>query len=53
LATFLRDLATVAAREARRQRIREASGRVGQHAAGFAEAQAFFEDWSTPGADLG
>jgi hypothetical protein len=53
LATLLRDLATVAAREARRQRIREASGRVGQHAAGFAEAQAFFEDWSTPGADLG
>jgi hypothetical protein len=49
----LRDLATAAARDARRERIREASARVGSHVAGSAEANAFYEDWGTPRADAG
>jgi hypothetical protein len=51
LATLLRDLATQAARQARRARIRADSGRVAAHAAGFAEGQALFEEWG--GADWG
>ena len=53
LATLLRDLATRAAREARRARIREASETVARHIAGSAEGQAFYEDWGTPRADAG
>jgi GNAT superfamily N-acetyltransferase len=53
LATLLRDLATAAARDARRERIREASARVGSHVAGSPEANAFYEDWGTPRADAG
>jgi hypothetical protein len=53
LATLLRDLATRAAREARRARIRAASAQVGGHVAGLAEAQAFYDAWGTPGADAG
>jgi hypothetical protein len=49
LATLLRDLATQAAREARRARIHAASARVG----GFAEAQSFYADWGTPRTDGG
>ena len=51
LATLLRDLATKAAREARRNRIREASAAVGAHVATSAEAQAFYEEWGTPAGD--
>jgi hypothetical protein len=51
LATLLRDLATEAAREARRARIRQASAAVGAHVATSAEGQAFYEDWGTPRAD--
>lgn len=53
LATLLRDLATAAAREARRARIREASERVGSHVAGSPEGQAFYEAWGTPHVDAG
>ncbi len=53
LATLLRDLATSAAREARRARIREASGTVGARVAASAKAAAFYEDWGTPRADAG
>jgi predicted transcriptional regulator len=53
LATLLRDLATDAAREARRARIREASAAVGAHVATSPEGGAFYADWGTPGADAG
>jgi GNAT superfamily N-acetyltransferase len=53
LATLLRDLATEAARQARRARIRQASAAVGSHAAASAEGQAFYQDWGTPRADAG
>ncbi len=53
LATLLRDLATEAAREARRARIRQASATVGAHVAGSAEGQAFYDEWGTPRADVG
>ena len=51
LATLLRDLATRAAREARRERIREASERVGQHLAGSEEGKVLYEAWGTPQTD--
>ena len=51
LATLLRDLATEAAREARRARSRQASAAVGAHVATSAEGQAFYEEWGTPRAD--
>ena len=53
LATLLRELATQAARDARRARIREASSAVATHVAGSAEARAFYESWGTPNADAG
>lgn len=53
LATLLRDLATEAAREARRTRIRKASAAVGEHVANSAEGRAFYEEWGTPHADAG
>ncbi|WP_158741967.1 CopG family transcriptional regulator [Acidisphaera sp. L21] len=53
LATLLRDMATRAAREARRARIRAASETVGATLAGSAEGRAFYEDWGTPRADAG
>jgi GNAT superfamily N-acetyltransferase len=53
LATFLRDLATEAAREARRTRIRQASAAIGTHVATSAEGEAFYEGWGTPHADAG
>jgi GNAT superfamily N-acetyltransferase len=53
LATLLRDLATEAARNARRQRIRKASEKVGSHLIGSIEGRAFYEDWGTPHADVG
>ena len=51
LATLLRDLATDAAREARRTRIREASAAIGGRVARSEEAQAFYEEWGTPDTD--
>ena len=51
LTTVLRDLATEAAREARRARIRPASAAIGAHVATSAEGQAFYEEWGTPRAD--
>ncbi len=53
LATLLRDVATDAARNARRERIRKASERVGSHIIGSAEGKAFYEEWGTPHADAG
>ncbi|WP_428390843.1 hypothetical protein [Lichenicoccus sp.] len=53
LATLLRDVATRAARDARRDRIRRASEQVGAHVAASPEAQRFYEDWGTPRADGG
>jgi hypothetical protein len=53
LATLLRDLATEAAREGRRRRIREASAEIGRHVATSAAGQAFYEAWGTPRADAG
>lgn len=53
LATLLRDLATEAARAARRTRIRQASAEVGAHVDGSADGQAFYQDWGTPRSDAG
>ena len=53
LATLLRDLATEAAREARRTRIRQASAAIGAHVAASADAAEFYEDWGNPQADAG
>jgi hypothetical protein len=53
LATLLRDLATEAAREARRARIRKASTAIGSHVAAGAEGRAFYDEWGTPSADAG
>lgn len=53
LGTLLRELATQAASEARRARIRDASQTVARHVAGSAEARAFYEGWGTPNADVG
>ncbi len=52
LATLLRDVATQAARQAKRDRIRQASEKVAQVAASPA-GKAFYEEWGTPGADAG
>jgi predicted DNA-binding ribbon-helix-helix protein len=53
LATLLRDLATDAARGARRARIRAASAAVAAHAAASAEGRGFYAAWGTPGTDAG
>jgi hypothetical protein len=53
LATLLRDLATEAARQARRGRIRDASAAVGRNVATSAQGQALYEEWGTPRADVG
>jgi GNAT superfamily N-acetyltransferase len=53
LATLLRDLATEAAREVRRTRIRQASAAIGAHVETAAEGRAFYEEWGTPHADAG
>ncbi len=52
LSTLLREVATRAARDARRARIREASARVAAHVAGSSEGRRFYEDWGTPHADV-
>ncbi len=53
LGTLLRELATQAARDSRRARIRSGSEAVGRHVAGSAEAGAFYETWGTPNSDAG
>ena len=53
LPTFLRDLATEAAREVRRTRIRQASAAIGAHIATPGKGQAFYEEWGTPHGDAG
>jgi isopentenyl diphosphate isomerase/L-lactate dehydrogenase-like FMN-dependent dehydrogenase len=53
LATFLRDIATQAAREARRSRIRTASAAIGTQLAVSTDGSAFYEGWGTPLADAG
>jgi hypothetical protein len=50
LSTYLRDLATEAARAARRARIRTASEAVARHAASTEGAE-FYRDWGTPRSD--
>ena len=51
LSTYLRELATDAARELRRERIRRRSRAVGEHAARSPEATEFYEAWGTPRAE--
>ncbi len=53
LSTHLRDIATQAARQAQRARIRQASEAVGSHVAASSDGQAFYQDWGTPRADAG
>ena len=53
LATLLRDLATGAARAARRTRIREASAAIGATVAASGEGSTFYDEWGTPRADAG
>jgi hypothetical protein len=53
LATLLRELATEAARGARRARIRKATAEVAAHATQSVDAREFLEDWGTPRADIG
>jgi hypothetical protein len=50
LATLLRDLATEAARTARRERIREASTKLGQYLAKDEPGERFYADWGSAGA---
>ena len=50
LATLLRQLATRAARDVHRARIKAGSAAVARHAAASPEAQGFMDDWGTPDA---
>ncbi len=52
LSTYLRDVTTEAAREARRARIRADLERVAKYVATSPEAQEFFADWGTPTAHV-
>jgi GNAT superfamily N-acetyltransferase len=53
LATLLRDIATTAARDARRARIRTASEAIGRHVATSEEASALYEEVGTPTTNAG
>lgn len=53
LATLIRDMATKAARDARRARIWEASEAIGRRVAESAEAKAFYDEVGTPTSDVG
>jgi len=53
VATLARDLLMEGLLQARRQRIRAASARIGERMAGSAEARAFYDDWGTPNAEIG
>ena len=51
LSTLLREIATEAARQAKRKRIREQSEAVGRYVAANPEAKEFYEFWGTPRID--
>ena len=51
LASYLRQLASAAARDARRARIRASSAAVARHVAADPAAREFMEDWGTPDAE--
>ena len=53
LATLLRDVATKAARDARRVRIWEASEAIGHRVGTSAEARAFYAEVGTPTTNVG
>jgi hypothetical protein len=53
LATYLRQLASQAARDARRAHIRADSAAVARHVAQDPDARAFTEAWGTPRTDAG
>jgi GNAT superfamily N-acetyltransferase len=53
LSTYLRDLATEAARQARRARIRATSEAVGAYVAASADAEEFYRELGAPHADAG
>jgi len=48
LSTLLREIATEAARQIKRRRIREQTAAVGRHVASSPEAAEFCEFWGTP-----
>ncbi|MGH7093894.1 MAG: hypothetical protein ACREFB_10205 [Stellaceae bacterium] len=52
LSALLREIATEAAKEARRRRVREGSEAVARHIRECPEAAEFFEFWGTPRAEL-
>jgi 5-formyltetrahydrofolate cyclo-ligase len=52
LSALLREIATEAAKEARRRRIRQQSKAVAEYIASNPEAQEFVEFWGTPMAEL-
>jgi ribbon-helix-helix CopG family protein len=52
LSTLLREIAGNAAKEVRRQRIREQTKAVAEYVSGSPEAQEFFEFWGTPRMEL-
>ncbi len=52
LATYIRQLATDAAREARRKRIREQTAAVAKYIRENKEAREFYDDWGTPTSNL-
>jgi hypothetical protein len=53
LATLLRDLATDAAKQAKRARIRAESERLGRHLATAETGQSFYADWGSAGGGQG
>ena len=53
LATLLRELATQAAREGRRARIRAESKQVAAYVAATPDAQRFYDDWGMPNGEVG
>lgn len=52
LSALLREIATEAAKEARRERIRKQTKAVAEYVARCPEAREFFEFWGTPRAEL-
>ncbi len=52
LATYIRQLATDAAREVRRKRIREQTAVVAKYIRENKEAQEFYDFWGTPTSNL-
>jgi post-segregation antitoxin (ccd killing protein) len=52
LSALLREIATEAAKETRRRRIRQQTQALAEHIATHPEAKEFFEFWGTPTAEL-